>query len=329
MDITFKRLELKDLAGLKRENGRLWQNAPLFLLPSWLNAWWETLRCDSELLLLEAKKGSDTVGVIPLRQNGDAACFIGDDRVCDYLDFIVEKDSEEGLYHNLIGELERWGVKKLNLQSLRQDAIVLKKLRPLAKAEGRESKLIESNVSLEMDLPLRWEDYLASLSVKQRHEIKRKLRRLEEAGNYQFIAHQQKEAILKHLDAFITMFKENPRKKEFLTAEMEAFFRKMVEEMTDSGVLNMGILRLNNQDVAVVLYFDYNNNIYLYNSAYKYQYDWLSVGLLSKVLCIKNAIELRKSKFDFLKGAEEYKHRLGGKEIKLYNCEIELGQKSC
>jgi len=121
------------------------------------------------------------------------------------------------------------------------------------------------------------------------------------------------------------MFKEDPRKNEFLSPKREDFFRTMVEEMTGSGLLRLGTLCLNNNEVAAVLYFDYNNNIYLYNSAYEHHYDWLSVGLLSKVLCVKNAIELGRSRFDFLKGAEEYKYRMGGREIKLYTYLIELG----
>ena len=47
------------------------------------------------------------------------------------------------------------------------------------------------------------------------------------------------------------------------------------------------------------------------------QYDSLSVGLLSKVFCIKEGIQQGKKRFEFLKGNEIYKQRLGGKEIPL------------
>jgi CelD/BcsL family acetyltransferase involved in cellulose biosynthesis len=50
----------------------------------------------------------------------------------------------------------------------------------------------------------------------------------------------------------------------------------------------------------------------------------LSVGLLSKVLCIKDSIERGKKRFDFLKGREAYKYRLGGREVPIYNCQIVL-----
>ena len=92
--------------------------------------------------------------------------------------------------------------------------------------------------------------------------------------------------------------------------------------MARAGLLRFGILELNGLPVAAVMYFDYNNTVFLYNNGYDPQYSFLSVGLISKVLCIKDSVERGRGKFDFLKGAEEYKYRLGGKEITLYGCQI-------
>jgi hypothetical protein len=62
--------------------------------------------------------------------------------------------------------------------------------------------------------------------------------------------------------------------------------------------------------------------VFLYNNGYDPKYSFLSVGLISKVLCIKDSVERGRGKFDFLKRTEEYKHRLGGKEIPFYGCQI-------
>jgi CelD/BcsL family acetyltransferase involved in cellulose biosynthesis len=56
---------------------------------------------------------------------------------------------------------------------------------------------------------------------------------------------------------------------------------------------------------------------YLYNNGYDGAKRRWSVGLLSKVLSLKDAIETGLSRYDFLKGAEAYKQRLGGREIEL------------
>lgn len=109
-----------------------------------------------------------------------------------------------------------------------------------------------------------------------------------------------------------------------MNAQMSAFFRLLAEAMAKVGLLRLGFLELDSVPVAAVIYFDYNDSIYLYNSGYDPQYNWLSVGLLSKVLCIKDSIDKNKSKFDFLRGAEVYKYRLGGCEIPLYRCQITI-----
>jgi CelD/BcsL family acetyltransferase involved in cellulose biosynthesis len=95
-----------------------------------------------------------------------------------------------------------------------------------------------------------------------------------------------------------------------------------MKAMAQAGLLRLGILELNALPVAAVMCFDYNNSVSLYNNGYDPKYSFLSVGLISKVLCIKDSIERGRGKFDFLKGAEEYKHRLGGNEITLYGCQI-------
>lgn len=74
----------------------------------------------------------------------------------------------------------------------------------------------------------------------------------------------------------------------------------------------------------MIMYFDYRNNVYLYNSAYDPDYKSLSVGIISKARCIQDSIEKGKRIFDFLKGPEQYKYYLGGKEIPLYNYRISL-----
>jgi CelD/BcsL family acetyltransferase involved in cellulose biosynthesis len=64
--------------------------------------------------------------------------------------------------------------------------------------------------------------------------------------------------------------------------------------------------------------------VYLYNSGYDPEYGYLSAGLLSKLLSIKDSIERVRKCYDFLKGPEEYKYRLGGREIPIYTCQIVL-----
>jgi len=95
--------------------------------------------------------------------------------------------------------------------------------------------------------------------------------------------------------------------------------------MAGTGLARFGVIDLDNIPVAMVLYFDYRDCIYLYNSGYDPRYESLSAGLLCKVMGIQAGIESGKRVFNFLKGNEIYKYRLGGKEVPLYRCGINIG----
>jgi len=103
---------------------------------------------------------------------------------------------------------------------------------------------------------------------------------------------------------------------------MESFFRSIASAMSQQKLLRLNILELDNKPVAATMCFDYKDTIYLYNSGYEPDYGWLSVGVISKALCIKDSIERHKKRFDFLKGAEAYKFHLGGQELPLYRCSL-------
>ena len=94
--------------------------------------------------------------------------------------------------------------------------------------------------------------------------------------------------------------------------------------MAEEKLLRLSILELNASPVAATMSFDYKNDRYLYNSGYDPQYSWLSVGVISKAVCIKDSTEGGRKRFDFLKGGEEYKYHLGGSEVPLYQCSITL-----
>ncbi|MEJ2738520.1 MAG: GNAT family N-acetyltransferase, partial [Dehalococcoidia bacterium] len=94
--------------------------------------------------------------------------------------------------------------------------------------------------------------------------------------------------------------------------------------MAEEKLLNINFMELDGVPVAATLCFDYRNCIYLYNSGYSPEYRWLSAGLISKALCIKEGISGGKERFDFLKGNEAYKYQLGGQQLPLYQCTISL-----
>lgn len=297
----------------------------LFVLPAWLQVWWGEFGDKSELYLRSVKKGDDLIGIAPLLLNGESAFFIGSTDVCDFQDFIISPGWEKEFFDVLLENLYQQGITGLDLKSLRPDSSVLKHLIGEARNRGCEVSCDPDDVSLELDLPSTWDGYLQILKGKQRHEVKRKLRRLNEAGDINFRVVEGLDGVKGDMDTFFELFRKSRSDKDaFMNPEMESFFKSLALAMAEIKILRFCILELDARPVAAVMCLDYNNILYLYNNGYDPQFNSLSVGVISKVLIIKDSIQRGKKKYDFLKGAETYKRRLGGQEVPLSRCQIHL-----
>jgi CelD/BcsL family acetyltransferase involved in cellulose biosynthesis len=241
------------------------------------------------------------------------------------MDFITIPGKENEFFHALMEDLKSKGVNRMDLAHVRPDSAVMTYLKEAAQGAGFTVEAVQEEISMETGLPSDWDEYISSLKGKQRHEIKRKLRRLDEAGDIELRFLENNTDVSGAMDTFFKMFTGSRQDKAaFLTEQMESFFRLLADNMCTAGLLRLGILELDKKPIAAILCFDYNDCIYLYNSGYDPEYNNLSAGLLSKVLAIQDSIKRGKKVFDFLKGAETYKYHLGGREVPLYRCLINI-----
>ena len=306
--------------------GDVMQGRHVFLLPRWIQAWRQAFKPDDELHVCFIRRNEELIGVAPLSISGATASFVGDPEICDYLDFAVAPGYEKEFYRALLDDLSGRGVTELDLRCLRPESTVLSHLVEAAEDRNGECSFEPDGVSLEMDLPGGWSEYLNMLDSRQRHEIRRKFRRLREKGEVDFLALKGTTEITEQLATFLKMFRESRADKAaFMNPQMELFFRSMIRAMSEENILRLFFLRLGGSTVAAALCFDYQDTVYLYNSGYDPQYSSLSVGLLCKILSIRHSIKLGRKKYDFLKGAEAYKFQLGGKEVQLSKCRIAFG----
>jgi CelD/BcsL family acetyltransferase involved in cellulose biosynthesis len=297
----------------------------IFVLPAWLKVWWEAFGREAELYLRTLRQGEKVIGFAPLLVNKATASFIGSADVCDYLDFATVPGGERDFFKVLLDDLREKGIKKLDLRPLRPDSTVLTHLVSVAENRGYEVTCRPEDVSLELDLPATWNEYLAILKNKQRHEVSRKLRRLWEAGSIEHRCVEVGQEVEDYLDIFMKLFSlSKDEKASFMNHNRESFFRSLAKAMAEIGLLRLGILEMDKVPMAMTMGFDYDGSHYLYNSAYDPQFSYLSVGLLCKVLCLKESIEKGIRKWNFLKGVEPYKYRLGGQEVPLYSCQITI-----
>jgi len=305
------------------EHGLKWEC--IFVLPGWLQAWWFAFRDPSKLSIYCVRRGKTLIGIAPMLVRGDGGSFIGSTDVCDYQDFIGAPGREKEFCRVLLGHLQRQGIRWIDLGHFRPDSVVMRSFLDVARREPIQVSCWQEEVSVEMDLPSHWEEYLRMLDGKQRHEIRRKFRRLNESVRADFQTHENIDGAGEVTSTFLALFaRSKEQKASFMTPSMEAFFRSLVEAMARIGILRIHILEVEGVPAAGVLCFDYNDTVFLYNSGYDPRFKSLSAGLLCKILSLKEGIRRKRKRYDFLKGSEPYKYHLGGKEVPLYRCRIQL-----
>lgn len=297
----------------------------LFILPSWLTSWWSVFGDGREAHAIVAEDRDGMVGLAPLMTRGSSASFIGSPDVCDYLDVVIAPKRQSAFVGPLLEYLEKRGIRKLSVTGLRKDAVVWTNLIELAGKYNWEVVWEKEDVTFEVELPQNWDAFLHQLKGKQRHELRRKLRRVHEAGEVRFRLVENPADMVDAFHIFIDLFRASRSDKaQFMTVQMAAFFHALTKNFSEQGILKLGILDLSGKAVSAVMCFDYRSTRYLYNSGYDPRFRALSAGLICKVLSIKDAINRGLLRFDFLKGAEAYKHRLGGKSKDLFRCEIRM-----
>ena len=312
----------------------------VFALSQWNEPWWRLFGAGTPLLLtvhseqgLASSNGQTGRNTNPLlfaaMQIADGeARFMGGSDLVDLHDFIYPatvtgKALEDALAQVLTLVAARADVSQLTLTSLPADSPTVKALANVTQQLPLTMMVKPEDVAPHLVLPTTWDGYVASLSKKQRHELRRKLRRLYAAGKVQFKEVTDPAEVVAHLDDFLRLHKmSTPEKAQFMTPKREAFVREVATDLATEGITRLCCLKFNEELVAASLCFVYGDTKYLYNSGYNPQYGHLTVGLLGHALNIQATIEEGLRVFDFLRGNEQYKYNLGGQDRQLVTVTI-------
>ncbi|TME43285.1 MAG: GNAT family N-acetyltransferase [Chloroflexi bacterium] len=165
-----------------------------------------------------------------------------------------------------------------------------------------------------MALPGAYDAYVQGLGKKERHELRRKLRRFEGARGTGFHWAEDGERA-RILDRFFALHRlSKGEKAAFMTNETEAFFRDIADALAPLGWLRLGVVRAHDQDAAVLFAFAYGDTLALYNAAYDPALASLSLGIASHAFAVRDAIAQGFKVYDLLRGDEPYKYDLGAQD---------------
>ncbi len=95
-------------------------------------------------------------------------------------------------------------------------------------------------------------------------------------------------------------------------AASRRFFAGLFEDCAPSGIVDLSFLTVGGRRVAAGVTFDDGQSVYYYNAGVEPDARELSPGVVMVALYIQRAIELGRTRLDFLRGDEPYKYEWGG-----------------
>ena len=290
----------------------------------YLSQWWKTLGGgewkDAELVLVSATENDELVGIAPLfmaEYDGQRALMlVGSIEISDYLDLIVREQDlprfVSGLFDFLVSSFDgRWSA--LDWYNLPDSSPTLATLK--AESERRGWTHQEEIYRPTPRIPLNgsFEDYLARIDKKQRHEIRRKMRRAAESEkNVRFLIVNGSSDIDSEINAFFDLMVQSPDKEQFLHPAMRDQMTVTLQNAHEHGYLWLAFLEIDGVRTAASLNFDYKNKLWGYNSGVSNEHRELSPGWVLLAHTIQWCCENGRYEFDFMRGDEEYKYRFGG-----------------
>lgn len=286
------------------------KNRTLFQERAVQHAWWVSAQ-QPPLQLVVVSSDSAPVALFPLCEVNQSLQFLGDQDVSDYLDAIILPEFADGTVEAFGEFLQQSTTKKVSLISLPEHSLLIERLQNLTTTRGWQFQRTEQDVCPVIQLPATWDEYLAFIGKKQRHEIKRKWTRLEEHGDVKFRTVTDTNAEPEALTTFFTLHrKSSVEKDQFWTPEHLHYFAELSRVTSENGWLRLYFLHFNGAPAATMYCFEYGDDLLIYNSGFNAEalVD-RSVGSVMMAYTIRDAIARGKKRYDFLRGGEEYKLR--------------------
>ncbi len=303
----------------------------IFLTHEWISSWWKCFSEDNslEILIFKDEEGS-LAGIAPFMMKNKTLRFIASQEVSDYCDVITPEERRREFYENLLDYLKTnySDVAKIELMNIKSSSPTLSFLPSLAPEHGFSASCTEAEVAPLLELPSSYEDYMKGLSKKNRHELRRKLKRIESLEEVRITKVTDTRELRSSLETFIALHKEgSPSKEKFWGKKgMSDFFQEIASRLALQKWVELNFLFYEDRIMAALLNFSYLDQVLFYNVAFNKDYARYSPGLFLFNHCIKQVMSEGKRKADFLRGREKYKYYFGAEDSKIFRLILTSGK---
>ncbi len=186
----------------------------------------------------------------------------------------------------------------------------------LESAEGWTLNLEREDVCPVATIPADAADldgFLARLGKKERHEIRRKVRRAEAAGAVELTPSADP---LGDLDAFIDLHQRRWGDAGLFPPTQggdasRLFVRRLFEGFGPDGPVRLCFLTVGGRRIAAGITFEHGDTLAYYNAGVDPDARELSPGVVMVAKYVERAIATGRRRLDFLRGDEPYKYEWG------------------
>jgi CelD/BcsL family acetyltransferase involved in cellulose biosynthesis len=296
-----------------------------FLSYTWQREWARSFAHGRRLEIRTVKSGDGRlVAILPLYEAEPGRfVLIGGADISDYLDLLVvaghEQDAWTALLESRAGASAIW-----ELHCVPEASPTVTLLPGLAVEPGLTVTTAVEERCPVLVLPESWDAYLERLSSKDRHELQRKIRRLQrEASDARMTCVRRPDDVQTRIGDFLDLHRRSRvGKARFMDAHMESFFRQIVVLLAEEGVVRLWFLDTASGPAAAFICLEWDGTVGLYNSGFHPDHAALSPGLVLLAHIVRDAIERNKERFDFLRGEERYKYEFGPVAEAVYTVKI-------
>lgn len=294
--------------------------ASIFLTPEWMAVAREHDSAEAITLAV----GHAPHGIAALARDMDGTLRFAGGELTDEQDVVAPVGQERAVATAVAEWIAGERPRRVRLEFVPESAPTLEAIASVLATRRYRVERSRLITSPRLGLPGDFETYVQSLGKKERHELRRKIRRLENAtqATFRWATDAERGATL---DRFFSLHRlSRGEKADFMTPDVEHFFRDIADALAPLGRLRLGVLRAHDQDAAVLFAFAYRGTLALYNAAYDPALASLSIGIVSHAWAIREAIAERFDTYDLLRGDEPYKYDLGATDRWLAKLEASL-----
>jgi len=311
-------------------------SASAFSLRAFHQAWWSAHGGGAEDVSIAVRSASsgELLGYLPLMRRPDGVIYSGATLHIDYATVLLAPHTgAQSQESDPVADALATALLALN------SPINMMRIRPadaahvrMVAAIQRAATVASRTATYDVEEPAPFidlqgirtiDEHLERLDKKQRHEIRRKVRRGEAAG----VQISASEDVLADLPEFVRLHRARWGERGLFTetpkgAEEEAFLRELFAT-APSGTISMLLARSDEFGTfAAGLFLRDAGAIRYWNAGGDAAARALSPGVLLFVHGLQMAINEGRGQLDFLRGNEPYKYECGAVDAQVMKCEV-------